>query len=159
MIIAKAPLRSRHGKAMFYAQHERTRAAAYALASEVMAQNMMEEDAGQALMPSSISVLFIEKLKCYNSWIDGCKREVLVMLRRSTKAVRVDAQRRRRRAFRPLAYRSYSFYNRIVREPLETRDNPRVSAKQAVGTIIAAIHGIVTFQSIRARWIGLIRSS
>lgn len=34
---------------MFYAQHERTRAAAYALASEVMAQNMMEEDAGEGI--------------------------------------------------------------------------------------------------------------
>ena len=34
---------------------------------------------------------------------------------------------------------------RYNRELLETRDNPRVSAKQAVGTIIAAIHGIVTF--------------
>ena len=47
--IAKSPAAIRHGKAMFYAQHERTRAAAYALASEVMAQNMMEEDAGEGI--------------------------------------------------------------------------------------------------------------
>ena len=45
----------------------------------------------------------------------------------------------------PIVVRSYSLYDRIVRELLETYDHPRVSAKQAVDTLIAAIHGIVAF--------------
>lgn len=48
-IMAKSPAAIRHGKALFYAQQERTRAEAYALACEVMAQNMMEEDAGEGV--------------------------------------------------------------------------------------------------------------
>lgn len=50
VIMAKSPAAMRHGKAMFYAQRERTRAEAYALASEVMAQNMMEEDAEEGIL-------------------------------------------------------------------------------------------------------------
>lgn len=49
VIMAKSPAAIRHGKALFYAQQERPRAEAYALASEVMAQNMMEEDAGEGV--------------------------------------------------------------------------------------------------------------
>lgn len=48
-VIAKSPAAIRHGKALFYAQQERPRADAYALACEVMAQNMMEEDAGEGI--------------------------------------------------------------------------------------------------------------
>lgn len=48
-IMAKSPAAIRHGKAMFYAQRERTRAEAYCLAGEVMAQNMMEEDAREGI--------------------------------------------------------------------------------------------------------------
>lgn len=48
-IMAKSPAAVRHGKAMFYAQQERSRTEAYALASEVMARNMMEEDAGEGI--------------------------------------------------------------------------------------------------------------
>ena len=63
------------------------------------------------------------------------------MLRRSTKAVRVDAQGDDGVPFG----RSPIVLIRFTTELPETRDNPRVSAKQAVGTIIAANHGIVTF--------------
>ncbi|WP_412050621.1 enoyl-CoA hydratase [Hoeflea sp. Naph1] len=49
VIMAKSPAAMRHGKAMFYAQREQTRAEAYALAAEVMAQNMMEDDAGEGI--------------------------------------------------------------------------------------------------------------
>jgi len=45
VIMAKSPAAIRHGKALFYAQQERTRAEAYVLACDVMARNMMEEDA------------------------------------------------------------------------------------------------------------------
>lgn len=45
----------------------------------------------------------------------------------------------------PIVVRSYSLYDRIIRELLETYDRPPVSAKQAVDTTIAAIHGIVAF--------------
>ena len=48
-IMSKSPAAIRHGKALFYAQQERTRAEAYAAACEVMAQNMMEEDAGEGV--------------------------------------------------------------------------------------------------------------
>jgi enoyl-CoA hydratase/carnithine racemase len=48
-IMAKSAAALRHGKAMFYTQRERTRVEAYALASEVMAQNMMEEDVGEGV--------------------------------------------------------------------------------------------------------------
>lgn len=48
-ILAKSPAAIRHGKAMFYRQLESARAEAYGLACEVMAQNMMEEDAGEGL--------------------------------------------------------------------------------------------------------------
>lgn len=39
----------RHGKALFYRQHEAARAEAYELACEVMARNMMEDDAGEGI--------------------------------------------------------------------------------------------------------------
>ena len=45
----------------------------------------------------------------------------------------------------PIVVRSYSLYDRIVRELLETYDHSTVPAKLAVDTIIAAIHGIVAF--------------
>lgn len=48
-ITAKSPAAVRHGKAMFYRQREMGLAEAYAYASEVMAQNMMEEDAGEGI--------------------------------------------------------------------------------------------------------------
>jgi enoyl-CoA hydratase/carnithine racemase len=48
-IVAKSPAAIRHGKALFYAQQERPRAEAYDLACEVMAQNMMEEDAAEGI--------------------------------------------------------------------------------------------------------------
>lgn len=49
VIMAKSPAAIRHGKALFYAQQERTRTEAYALACDVMARNMMEEDAGEGV--------------------------------------------------------------------------------------------------------------
>jgi len=49
VIETKSPAAIRHGKSLFYAQQECPRAAAYALACEVMAQNMMEEDAGEGI--------------------------------------------------------------------------------------------------------------
>lgn len=48
-VIDKSPAAIRHGKALFYAQQELPRAEAYALACEVMARNMMEEDAGEGI--------------------------------------------------------------------------------------------------------------
>ena len=48
-IIAKSPDAIRRGKALFYAQRERPRAEAYALACEVMAQNMMDENTGEGI--------------------------------------------------------------------------------------------------------------
>lgn len=49
-IMAKSPAAVRHGKALFYAQQEApNRIEAYRLAGEVMAQNMMEEDAAEGI--------------------------------------------------------------------------------------------------------------
>lgn len=45
----------------------------------------------------------------------------------------------------PVVVRSYSLYDRIVRELFETYDHPTVPTKHAVDTIIAAVHGIVAF--------------
>jgi len=49
VILAKSPAAIRHGKALFYAQQEQSRTQAYALACDVMARNMMEEDAGEGV--------------------------------------------------------------------------------------------------------------
>mgnify|MGYP000877134404 FL=1 len=48
-IEAKSPAALRYGKALFYAQQERARSDAYGLAAEVMAQNMMEDDATEGI--------------------------------------------------------------------------------------------------------------
>lgn len=48
-IAAKSPAAIRHGKAMFYRQWQMPLADAYAFASEVMACNMMEADAGEGI--------------------------------------------------------------------------------------------------------------
>ena len=48
-IEAKSAAALRHGKALFYAQQEVARSDAYRLAAEVMAQNMMEDDAAQGI--------------------------------------------------------------------------------------------------------------
>lgn len=48
-IMSKSPAAIRHGKTMFYAQREKPRGDAYQLACEVMARNMMEEDAGEGI--------------------------------------------------------------------------------------------------------------
>ncbi|HPU15256.1 MAG TPA: enoyl-CoA hydratase [Polymorphobacter sp.] len=48
-IEAKSPAALRYGKALFYAQKELARSDAYSLASEVMAQNMMEADAMEGI--------------------------------------------------------------------------------------------------------------
>jgi len=45
----------------------------------------------------------------------------------------------------PVVVRSYSLYDRIVRELFETYDHPTVPTKRAVDTIIAAVHGIIAF--------------
>ena len=45
----------------------------------------------------------------------------------------------------PVVVRSYSLYDRIVRELFETYDHPTVPTKHAVDTIIAAVHGTVAF--------------
>ena len=45
----------------------------------------------------------------------------------------------------PVVVRSYSLYDRIVRELFETYDHPTIPTKHAVDTIIAAVHGIVAF--------------
>ncbi len=48
-ILAKSPAAVRYGKSMFYRQNQMTLADAYAYASDVMARNMMEEDAGEGI--------------------------------------------------------------------------------------------------------------
>ena len=48
-IAAKSPDAIRRGKALFYAQREVHRAEAYALAAEVMAQNMMDENTAEGI--------------------------------------------------------------------------------------------------------------
>ncbi|MGR4889459.1 enoyl-CoA hydratase [Sphingopyxis sp. LARHCG72] len=48
-IEAKSAAALRHGKALFYAQQEIARGDAYRLAAEVMAQNMMEDDAAEGI--------------------------------------------------------------------------------------------------------------
>ena len=48
-ILAKSPAAIRHGKAMFYRQRQMALADAYAFAGDVMARNMMEEDAGEGI--------------------------------------------------------------------------------------------------------------
>lgn len=48
-ICAKSPHAIRRGKALFYAQHEAPRAQAYALAAEVMAQSMMDENTEEGI--------------------------------------------------------------------------------------------------------------
>lgn len=48
-IIAKSPTAVRYGKAMFYRQRQLALAEAYAYAGDVMARNMMEEDAGEGI--------------------------------------------------------------------------------------------------------------
>jgi enoyl-CoA hydratase/carnithine racemase len=48
-IAAKSPDAIRRGKALFYAQREVPRAQAYALAGEVMAQNMMDENTAEGI--------------------------------------------------------------------------------------------------------------
>ncbi|KQW65526.1 enoyl-CoA hydratase [Phenylobacterium sp. Root77] len=48
-IMAKSPEALRYGKALLHAQPPRTRAAAHALAGDLMARNMMEEDAGEGV--------------------------------------------------------------------------------------------------------------
>ena len=48
-IMDKSPAAIRHGKAMFYRQRQLALAEAYAYAGEVMAKNMMEEDADEGI--------------------------------------------------------------------------------------------------------------
>ncbi len=48
-IAAKSPAAVRYGKAMFYRQQDMPLAEAYAQAGEIMAQNMMERDAGEGI--------------------------------------------------------------------------------------------------------------
>ena len=48
-IMDKSPAAVRHGKAMFYRQRQLALAEAYAYAGEVMAKNMMEEDASEGV--------------------------------------------------------------------------------------------------------------
>ncbi|WP_010097619.1 enoyl-CoA hydratase [Burkholderia ubonensis] len=48
-IVAKSPAAVRYGKAMFYRQREMRLDDAYAYAGDVMARNMMEEDAGEGI--------------------------------------------------------------------------------------------------------------
>lgn len=48
-IVAKSPTAIRYGKQMFYRQQQMTLEAAYAFAGEVMARNMMEDDAGEGV--------------------------------------------------------------------------------------------------------------
>lgn len=48
-IMDKSPAAVRHGKAMFYRQRQMALAEAYAYAGEVMAKNMMEEDASEGV--------------------------------------------------------------------------------------------------------------
>ncbi|RAF76588.1 enoyl-CoA hydratase, partial [Burkholderia multivorans] len=48
-IVAKSPAAVRYGKQMFYRQRELPLDDAYAYAGDVMARNMMEEDAGEGI--------------------------------------------------------------------------------------------------------------
>ena len=48
-ILAKSPTAIRYGKAMFYRQRQMNLEDAYAFAGEVMARNMMEDDAGEGV--------------------------------------------------------------------------------------------------------------
>ncbi|MCT7297776.1 enoyl-CoA hydratase [Ralstonia sp. CHL-2022] len=48
-IVSKSPTAIRYGKAMFYRQRQMPLADAYAYAGDVMARNMMEEDAGEGI--------------------------------------------------------------------------------------------------------------
>ncbi|WP_423782025.1 enoyl-CoA hydratase [Cupriavidus pauculus] len=48
-IRAKSPVAIRYGKSMFYRQRQMELASAYAYAGDVMARNMMEEDAGEGI--------------------------------------------------------------------------------------------------------------
>ena len=48
-ILTKSPTALRYGKSMFYRQREMTLADAYVYAGDVMARNMMEEDAGEGV--------------------------------------------------------------------------------------------------------------
>ena len=48
-IVAKSPAAIRHGKAMFYRQQQMALGEAYCYAGDVMARNMMEEDAGEGI--------------------------------------------------------------------------------------------------------------
>jgi enoyl-CoA hydratase/carnithine racemase len=48
-ILAKSPTAIRYGKQMFYRQQEMTLDAAYAFAGEIMARNMMEDDAAEGV--------------------------------------------------------------------------------------------------------------
>jgi AcrR family transcriptional regulator len=45
----------------------------------------------------------------------------------------------------PVVVRSYSLYDRIVRELFESYDHPPIPVKCAVDSLIAAVHGIVAF--------------
>lgn len=45
----------------------------------------------------------------------------------------------------PIVVRSYSLYDKIVRELFATYDSPPIPVKIAVDTLIAAVHGIVSF--------------
>jgi AcrR family transcriptional regulator len=45
----------------------------------------------------------------------------------------------------PVVVRSYSLYDRIIRELFETYEHPPLPAKQAVDSLIAAVHGMVAF--------------
>lgn len=45
----------------------------------------------------------------------------------------------------PIVVRSYSLYDRIVRDLLSAYGNPSIDAKCAVDSLIAAVHGIVSF--------------
>jgi enoyl-CoA hydratase/carnithine racemase len=49
VIASKSPAAIRHGKRMFYAQRQMAQADAYEYAAEVMARNMMEEDAAEGI--------------------------------------------------------------------------------------------------------------
>lgn len=49
VIVAKSPAAIRYGKRMFYAQRQMPQAQAYDYAAEVMARNMMEEDAAEGI--------------------------------------------------------------------------------------------------------------
>lgn len=49
VIVSKSPTAIRYGKRMFYAQRQMAQAEAYEYAAEVMARNMMEEDAAEGI--------------------------------------------------------------------------------------------------------------